>query len=262
MATNRILVRTALCVPALLLGACQAPSIDLTPRLMHLDLDGDFAASSSAISASTTWSELGLDDASTVFSPRADLHVGPFDLTFDYAAADYSGQGTAGAQLELDGVTIAAGTAVQSDFDLAVWRLTGTYDFFPTEVANVGLGLGLAALDIESSVVNILTSDRIATDEVVPLPYLALRGGMEWGDLEAQGLLGILSLDVGDVEASYLDLDLFLRYRLLGGEDHLRVSLVLGYRYSDLDAEYDDGSDRVAIETRVSGPYFGGTITL
>jgi hypothetical protein len=261
MATDHFLVRSVLIAAALLLGGCQAPSVDLMPRLMRLDLDGDFAASSSAISAATTWDELGLDDASTVFSPRADLHMGPFDVTLDYAAADFSGQGTTGAQLELDGITIAAGTAVESDFDLAVWRLTSTYDFFPTEVATVGLGVGLAALDIESSVVNISNSDRITTDEVVPLPYLALRGGMEWGNLEAQGLLGLLSLDVGDAEASYVDLDLFLRYRLLGGEDHMRVSLVLGYRYADLDAEYDDGSDRVAIETRISGPYFGGSVT-
>lgn len=209
----------------------------------------------------TSWDQLGLDDSVTAFSPRADLHVGPLDWTFDYAAADFSGTGTTSAEIELDGATIAAGTAVESDMDLAVWRATGTWDLVPTDFATVGIGLGLAAVDIDASIVDPSAIVSVSADEIVPVPYAALRGGLDWGDLEAEALLGLVAVDIDEYEASYVDLDLFVRYHVFGGSTRASIAVLLGYRLVDLDAEYEDGDDRVAIDTTLSGPYLGATVT-
>jgi|GEM_PF-766423 len=249
-------------LPAL---GCHAPSLDLTPRVLFVELDGDLAAdrTSGSLTASqkTSWDRLGLDDSVTAFSPRADLHMGPLDITLDYVASDFEGTGTTDAELELDGVTIAAGTTVESSLDLAVWRLSSTFDFFPTEFADLGAGLGIAAVDFDAAIVDPIGLATISADEIVPMPYLALRGGLDWGDLEAEALLGLLAVDVGEYEASYIDLDLFVRYQVFGGSSRASVAILGGYRLIELDAEYDDGEDRVAFDTSISGPYLGATIT-
>lgn len=259
--------RTACALALVLLPAlgCHAPSLDVTPRVLFVELDGSLAAdrTSGSLTASqeTTWDRLGLDDSVTAFSPRADLHLGPIDLTLDYVASDFEGTGTTDAELELDGITIAAGTDVESKLDLAVWRLSSTFDFFPTDFADLGLGLGIAAVDFDAAIVDPLGNATISADEIVPMPYVAVRGGLDWGDLEAEALLGVLAVDAGEYEASYLDLDLFVRYQVFGGSSRASVSIVGGYRLVELDAEYEDDNDRVAFDTSISGPYLGATVT-
>lgn len=258
--------RTTLLVGALALVAtgCSAPSVELTPRVLFLELEGDFAADRTqgdlSASQETSWDRLGLDDSVTAISPRADVHVGPIDWTFDYAAADFSGTGTTSAEIELDGTTIAQGATVESELDLAVWRAIGTWDFVPTDFATVGVGLGLAAVDFDAAIVDPNAAASISADETVPLPFVALRGGLDWGDLDAEALLGVLAIDFDSYEASYVDLDLFVRYHVFGGANRASIHVLLGYRFVELDAEYEDGSDRVAFDTSLSGPYLGATI--
>ncbi|MEZ5976677.1 MAG: hypothetical protein R3F34_00430 [Planctomycetota bacterium] len=257
MSFRRLIALAAL---PLVLAGCSAPSFEVTPRILNLDLDGSFRAGSGASNSSSSWDRLGLDDEPTDFSPRLDLYAGAMQLTFDAAQGRYSGNGALDGQIDLDGVTIPASASVDSDLDFGIYRLTSTFDLLPSERGQLGIGVGLAAVDVKASIVDTLTTNSANTDELVPVPYAALRAGVDFGDLEVQGLLGVLSLDVGDNEATYVDADVYARYFLLGGEDHVRAAIVLGYRSIDLDVSYDDGDDRVDFDVQVSGPYLGVTV--
>jgi hypothetical protein len=246
---------------ALAAAGCQAPSLDVTPRFVKLDLEGDLAASSGALSGASNWDRLGLDDEPTSFAPRADLHAGPLDLTLDYAAASFSGTGTTDSQLELDGVTIPLGATVESELDLATLRLTSTWDVVPGDLVTLGLGFGIAAIDSRARIEDTLTNNVVDSDEIVPLPYGALRLGFDFGPLELEGLGSVLAIDVGDAEASYIDVDALARWRVLGGDDRISLSIAAGYRFADIEIEYDDGTDTVAIDAQISGPWVGATVT-
>ncbi len=240
---------------------CSAPSLDVTPRVMWLDLEGELGASTGAISGTTSWDRIGLDEEPTAPAIRGDLHAGPLDLTVDAMAVGFEGTGETDAQLDLDGVTIPIATTVDSELDLAALRLTSTWDLVPGELVTIGVGVGLAVVDVSARIENTGNGDTIESDEIVPLPYGAVRIGLDLGALEFEGLGSILAVDVGDSEASYLDVDALARWRILGGEDRVNLSIAAGYRFSDIEIEYDDGSETVRIDAQLSGPWVGATIT-
>ncbi len=86
---------------------------------------------------------------------------------------------------------------------------------------------------------------------------LAARAGIELGDFEIAGLLSGTKIDYSDLETTYYDLDLFARWRFIGGSDRARGSVLVGYRYMDVDFDYDDGDDRVEGDLVLDGPYVG-----
>jgi hypothetical protein len=228
---------------------------------MWLDLEGEIGASTGSISGTTSWDAIGLDEEPTVPAVRGDLHAGPLDLTVDALAVGFEGTGETEAQLELDGVTIPVATTVDSELDLAALRLTSTWDLVPSELVTIGVGVGLAVVDVSARIENTGNGETIDSDEIVPLPYGAVRIGLDLGALEFEGLGSVLAVDVGDSEASYLDVDALARWRILGGEDRVNLSLAAGYRFSDIEIEYDDGSETVRIDAQLSGPWVGATIT-
>lgn len=242
-------------------GGCSAPSFDVTPRVMWLDLEGELGAATGGVTGTTSWDRLGLDEEPTVPAVRGDLHAGALDLTIDAMAVSFEGTGQTDAQLELDGVTIPAATAVDSELDLAALRITSTWDLVPSELITIGIGVGLAVVDVSSRIENIGNGETIDSDEVVPLPYGAVRIGLDLGALEFEGLGSVLAVDIGDSEASYFDVDALARWRILGGADRVNLSLAAGYRFSDIEIEYDDGSETVRIDAQLSGPWIGATIT-
>ncbi|MHC4263715.1 MAG: porin family protein [Planctomycetota bacterium] len=255
-----------LVVASFLAAGCSAPSLRITPRVAFVDLDGTFAATAGAVNSGSSIEDLGLDDTETEFIPRADFEFGPFQWTVDYGTLGFSGSGIADNQITIGGVTVPASGAVDSEIDLALYRSTFTWDLVPSDTVDLGLGFGLGAAEVSATItdrqVGSPTEGQSATtEELIPLPYAAASATFTFGDFGVEGLLGLFSIDVEDVEVQYFDLDLnaYWQFVDVGGAG---FRLTGGWRLIDVQAQYDDADDFVDADLEFSGPYAGITVVL
>ena len=79
-------------------------------------------------------------------------------------------------------------------------------------------------------------------------------------EFEALGS-GITYADGGD-DITFFDVDLNGKWHFLGGDDHLRGSIVVGWRQTLLELEYDDDGDELDFDIELGGPYFGLQLSL
>jgi hypothetical protein len=248
---------------ALLLTACSTPRLDVTPRWGTLDIDGSLGIASGNVSAKADLNSAGLQEDDSVLGARVDFDWGGSHVMLSGQQSEHGGDGTLDATLSSGGTTITAGTDVASEFDLGLYTAAYTFDFVPTDLIEVGLGLGVSYLDVQASFTDSTSNETIDGDESIPVPVLAARLGTRiWrldASLQAQGIA--LELD-GD-EILYVDLDLMAKLRLLGGEDHLGGHLTAGYRWVDLELEYEnDDGDQVDGDATFAGPYIGLTLSI
>lgn len=244
-------------------SSCSLPQLELIPRFQQFDIDGEFAADSSGISGANDLADLGIDDDPIEFAPRLDFSAGPLDFTADYFSVDYSGTGDVEIPIEFNGQQFTLGAAVDSELSLELTRATVTWDLIPTDFIDVGLGFGgaftraRATFSEPGGLVPPAT-----TEEEAPFPYIAARARVALAGLSVELLAGYLQVEYDNIDASYLDLDLLARWAIIGGSEHLALSVLLGYRYVDLDLQYVDNGDNVQIDAELQGPYAGLSLTL
>lgn len=240
----------------LVCAACSAPSLSVQPRFGTSKIDGHIGASSGSTTIGTNSLDdsLGLDKDNSVPGVRVDAQFGSPHLTLAYQKSSYDGDGTLDADITKDSTTITAGTAVRSNLDLGLYGGLVTFDLLPIETVELGIGLGVQVADMSASIES--SGQRISVDETVPIPVLAARVGVDVWRLHFEALGSGLKVDYNGDDATFYDLDLSGRFRIVGG-DHLRGSLVGGWRLAHFDVEYDDGGDHIDASLRQSGPYIG-----
>ena len=241
-----------------LLGSCAAPSADIMPRYGTLDIGGDFGlkgSSSPGAVPKSNASAAGFSRDESVIGLRADVDLGTPHLMVSTQSSSHDGSGALDVDMTNgNGVTIFQGEQIDSRMDFGLHQTILTYDFLPSDMFEAGIGLGLSVVDVETSV-TASANRTFDMNETIPMPVLAVRGGVAVGDFEAQGLLSGISLDAGSDSVSLMDLDLFVRYRLFGLNDRLAGSIALGYRQVAFGVDYDDGDDIVEIDLTFDGPY-------
>lgn len=234
------------------LAACSAPQIEATPEVGFTKLKGDFAAATGSIGASTSMKDLGLDGRETQPGARVDLKWGSPHLSIAYHQTDTEGSGTTTANLTHDGTTITAGTATDSELDIEYLTGIVTFDFAPTDFLELGLGLGVQAAHVQTKITETGTANTIETDETVPVPVLAARVGVDVGPLDFDALLNGIDVDYGGDNLRFYELDLRARWEFAS---HFHA--LVGWHRWNVDLEYDDGADAVAVDVTAEGPYFG-----
>ncbi|MFN0007317.1 MAG: hypothetical protein ACKVXR_05365 [Planctomycetota bacterium] len=244
---------------ALALVGASCVSVSVVPRFGPLDVDGRIGVNdaSSGLTARNDLDDVGIDRDNTVLGARADLEVGGMHTTLALSDSSHGGSGTLAAELSDGTTTIPAGTDVESDLDLTIGEAMVTWDLVPGDTVEVGIGLGATIFRVDSSFQAPSTGDEIATDETVPIPLLAARVGLAFGDFDVSAVLGGMRLDIDGESNSFYDLDFMARMRIFGQEDVFAGALVLGYRHVDLSAEYEDSGSRVEAHVRIRGPYIG-----
>ena len=251
----------ALLALVLAAASCSAPSLGVTPRLGALSAEGEMGFSSGGVTAVDQDVEdaFGLEKDSSVLGARVDLSAGPMHLTFSGQASDHDGSGTLNADVEYDGSTLPAGTNVQTEFSLTSLGFVSTWDLIPTDLFELGLGLGVNGIGIDTRIVDSAgLLDPVEFDELAPIPVVALRVGGAIGPVSIEGLASGLSLSIGDVDATYYDIDLMAKWKLIGAG--ITGSIAGGYRYMRLDASFEDGNDAADIDLTFSGPWIGATV--
>lgn len=247
-------------LPILLLAipaACATPRLQVMPRYTPFDVDGDFGISAAGVESTNSWDDLGAERDDGVLGLRADFKWGMPHLTISTQSSTHDGDGTLTADIDQGGTTFTAGSDVATELDLGIHQGVLTFDLAPTDMVEFGLGLGVTLLDVDMAITDDFSGDTISTDESVPMPVLAVRGGLRHGDFEAAALVTGMSLDISDVDVSFFDIDLFGRWKFFGGDDHIRGSLVIGYRMVTLEVDYDDDDEEVEVDLDMTGPYIG-----
>jgi len=256
-------MKTALLLTLVLAAAsCSAPSVGVTPRFGSVSPQGDMGFSSNGMAAADQDVEdaFGLEKDSSVLGARVDLSAGPMHLTFSGQASDHDGSGTLSKVVGYDQSTLPPGTVVQTEFSLTSLGFVSTWDLIPTDVFELGLGLGVNGIGIDTRIVGEVGAEvrTVAFDELAPIPVVALRVGGAIGPVSVEGLASGLSLSIGDVDATYYDIDLMAKWRFF--DAGITGSLAGGYRYMRLDASFEDGNDAADIDLTFSGPWIGATV--
>lgn len=240
----------------LLTSACFAPEVAIEPRFTQVNISGDIAIANGAITADNDVEDVGIEDDSSAFGLRGDFKWGAPHLTLDLQTSTHDGDGVLEADLSQSGVTITAGTAVETDMNLGMHAAYLTFDLVPGDL-ELGLGFGVALVDLDFKTLDPLGGLSISEDTLIPVPMLAGRAGIEVGPIDLEALVGAMAYDDGDTDVTVFDGHVTGRYRILGNGDRLIGSLVGGLRYVTIDAEYEDGGDDVAGDLEVMGPFIG-----
>jgi hypothetical protein len=243
-------------------AACSAPSALVTPRVGQMDIDGHVAVSDSGmvLADNSLDDALGLEKDEASPGVRADVRAGVPHFVFAWGNPDNGGDGTLTAEISDDGTTLPVGTEVATNIDLDLWSALVTFDVIPTEMFELGLGLGIHLADLEALIASRdpLTPGSILVDEAFPIPVLAVQGGFVLGQFDVSALVSGIAVEVDDDEAMFLDVDLMARFKLI--DSGVSGSIALGWRYTHLDAEYEQDGDSADVDLELSGPYVAITI--
>ena len=243
------------------LGACSAPSLDLMPRYGRLDVSGDAAVSVGPITADADLESAGLDSDDTWLG-RADFKWGLPHLVVLGQDPRFAGSGTLDAEVSAGPVTIPVGADVSSELDVGLYSALLLVDLIPGDTLEIGIGVGVSAIDYRLSVTEDLTSATVTSEEEFIVPVLAADVVFNFGSLELAALASGLQVDYNDEESTIFDADIFARWKFLGGDQHLRASFVAGYRHTLFDLAYEDDGADIDTDFTISGPYAGIEVSL
>jgi hypothetical protein len=251
-------------VAALLLAAsaasCGAPGISVMPRYGQTKIEGRVSANALGVQAYNNFnSDLGLDTDDGTLGGRVDLDWAGLHVLVNASKSKFTGSGTTGPAIEVGGVEIGANQPIDTDLEIGLAQGAVTWDFIPGKTFDVGVGLGLAAVGWDTTVTN--TTDGTGTNSAtVPVPILAGRAKVEFWRAMVSADLGWMDLAYEGDKISYLDLDLLAGVRIFGKSDGFRLLLNAGYRYTDLEGNYDDDATQVDFDTKLTGLYGGLTL--
>lgn len=243
------------------LAACAAPSFDLQPRYGPIDISGSAGLTSNGVGGSADLDQAGLEE-DEFLSGRADLKFGVPHLIALVQAPDFAGSGTLDVTVSDGTNTITAGAPVDSEIELDQYTLALVFDFFPGDTFELALGLGATYLDAAFAFVEQGSGTTVASEEQVPIPILVGAASVWLGPVEFALFVGGADYQYEDDSVFYLDADVYARWKLLGGREFLRTSLVLGYRLTQLELDYDDDASTIDADLELDGVYLGLEVSL
>ena len=170
----------------------------------------------------------------------------------DFSWFDLSRTGSKLIQTDIDwnGTLFPVDTAVDSKFDLAIYKAAYTWSFLRRDKGYVGLTAGLYIADMGLALVATSVAAREVGDVTAPLPVFGLRGEYNFSEkwsFQASG--EIFVFEYGDFDGSLYDLyagvdyQLFDRMAIGVGINSVRMNIgVTKPNVSgDLDWQYDGG---------------------
>ena len=242
-------------VPLLALSACATPALDVQPRYGEMEISGSAGVTTGGVGGNADLDQAGLDQEQ-IFSARADLQFGPH-LVFLGQAPSFTGSGTLDVTLSDGTNTINAGTPVDSRIDFGAYDLALLFDLVPGDTVELALGFGAAYADVDMRFEDPASGTTIDEQANFPIPLACALASVWIGPLQVSAFAGGMEYTYEGDTVSYLDADVYARWKLFGGEELLRMSLVVGYRLTDLELEYADGSTNVESDLTIAGPYVG-----
>lgn len=223
----------------------------------HMQVGGELALSSD-LGGNPTAINQGIDSAFGLGdgqgSPyyRAQVDLGQPVITASAFWLRESGQG----QLANSFGGLGSGTPVASRLDLAVAKITASYDFDLGLVKlSPGLQFDLFALDFDVREPTLGGSEDIDDIVYVPMPFLRTEAGL--GALSAVAELGYLELPGGHSnDGQFFDIEAMIEWHPLP-----LAHVFVGYRYISIDGEGDTGTSDFATDLQIQGWVVGGGVS-
>ena len=180
---------------------------------------------------------------------RVQADLGSVVLTASGFQFQESGQG----QLDASFGGLPAATLVSSDLQFGCAKLSATFD---VDLGPVKLSPGLAmdVMHIEFRAEELTTRSAEVIDEVVGVPLLFLRAEAGVGIVDLVGEVGYLQVPrSGTSTGRFLDAELLAECTVLP-----LLHLFAGYRFIDIAATGDTGTESYGIDLQVRGWLIGG----
>ena len=246
-----------------LAAGCSAPRVWTTQRIGPVAVSGDLAINIGGATGSTSAERLGLEDDDTAWSPRLDFDFAGLHINLNQFGSEHSGTGVADATISIDGIVIPAATPVRSSLDLEMTTAALTFDFIPTSLVDVGIGLGVGTIEYDIDIQDIGTpANRAQSNEDSPMGFIAGRVASEIGPFLISGDVAWIEVELDDDELLFVDFDAALAWTFLDGIGPVFGQLVVGYRIIQAELEFDDGASNVDAELDFSGGYVGLSLGL
>jgi len=249
---------TAAALASVLLAACSAPSAKVMPLIGNLGISGDLSAKDSGAliggsSANSSFDELGLDENEAALGGLVRLGFGGAELSLAGIGVQFEGEGTTQSEFTLGGNTIAAGMDVETDLDLQMLRGLFTWDLIPIGGVDLGIGFGATLFDLNLDMRETSGAlNRVRSDELIPIPMIGARAAWTWGPVDLRADVGGIVAAYDDTEATFLDGELSAAVEVFDAGD-----LVVGYRITSLDAQYEDEDSEIDADFAIEGYYVG-----
>ncbi|MEH6593592.1 MAG: hypothetical protein V7746_25215 [Halioglobus sp.] len=174
-----------------------------------------------------------------------------------YSQMDVDGKKVATKDFNYDGEEYTAGARLETDFGLDTYLLAVNYSLIKDARKEFGLGLGLHAFDIDSSISPAIGRDgleraskRTNSELTAPLPNLRAYGTYMITDRwEISAAAGWLSFNYDDYDGEYLFLTVFTEYRFTQ-----RFGIGLSYQAAEIDVSHEDSDSKEEFNIDLLGP--------
>ena len=181
-----------------------------------------------------------------------------WNLRLDYFGYHDDSNTTVGSYFEFEDLIAPVGSSIDSSIDLDIYAVNLGYNFFHSERARFGVGVGVhsADIDLKISAMGVVGGEDIFLGEgsevlLVPLPNLYAYGAYAFTErclLRYGG--GWLSMSYDEWEGSYVYANVFLEYW-----PFKYAGFGAGYRYVHADIEYNSGEKTEKYDVKLPGPY-------
>ena len=201
---------------------------------------------------------LGLEDSSeTYFFSYQWRFKEKWSLQAFYSQLGATGKKIATKDFNYDGVEYTAGAKLETDFDLDTYLLAVNYSFVHDDKKEFGVGFGLHAFDIDTTIAGAVGVGgeerggvRTSGEVVAPLPNLRFFGTyMITSKWEVSLSGGWLSFSYDDYDGDYLFLTAFTEYRFT---DNFGIGI--SYQVAEIDVAHEDSSGKEKFDMELYGP--------
>jgi hypothetical protein len=201
---------------------------------------------------------LGLEDSSTTLLLDYQWRFKEkWALQAFYSQMEAEGKKLATKDFNYDGIDYTAGIRLDTEFNLDTYLVAVNYSWLRDDKKEVGLGLGLHAFDIDTTIAagigidgEVLEGTRSNTQLTAPLPNIRAYGTYmitpKW-EVSATG--GWLSFSYDDYDGGYLFLTAFTEYRFT---EHFGVGL--SYQAAEIDVTHEDNKGKQQFDIELYGP--------
>ncbi len=203
----------------------------------------------------TDLSQLGMDSAEGATGLSLGGLYKRTRLFLSGQQSSFSGSGLTSEDIVKGGVTIPAGTPLDTTMDLGIYSFVATYNLIPGR-HELGIGAGLMVMDFKVSYNAQNTGANITVNETTPMPLLALSGTSRWKQRVFQGVIGGAAVNYDGNKVAYGSVDAVARYMFYQGERGAGM-VSLGYRYIPIKIDINYESNAFKADLGFAGPYLG-----
>jgi hypothetical protein len=172
-------------------------------------------------------------------------------MEMEYFRLDRSGTRTLNGAIQVGDKVYSVNEELQSEFNIAVTRISVGYSFFKTRDKELGVGIGAHVANIETRLNGSIVGTEGA-DATAPLPVLSLYSQFALTDKWSAGArFDRFAVEVDQYRGDISSLGLDLQYQAFR-----HVGIGIGFRTLDIELEAEEDDFRGKIESRFSGPIF------